>query len=109
MYEIRQIIARLRLGESDRAIARTQRTGRATVTRIRRVAEERGWLDPAGLLPARFTVIELMGPDLSIVPGSGFSVEVVRPPGQLGSWRPQSEHTTELGVDQPIFDSQGVR
>jgi len=51
MYEIRQIIARLRLGESDRGIARTQRTGRATVASIRRVADERGWLDPAGLLP----------------------------------------------------------
>jgi hypothetical protein len=51
MYEIRQIIARLRLGESDRGIARTQRTGRATVASIRRVAEEHGWLDPAGLLP----------------------------------------------------------
>ena len=41
MYEIRQIIARLRLGESDRAIARTQRMGRATVASIRRVADPR--------------------------------------------------------------------
>jgi hypothetical protein len=51
MYEIRQIIARLRLGDSDRGIAQAQRIGRATVASIRRVAGERGWLDPARLLP----------------------------------------------------------
>ena len=51
MYEVRQVIARLRLGESDRGIAQAQRIGRATVASIRRVAGERGWLDPARLLP----------------------------------------------------------
>lgn len=35
MYEIRQIIARLWLGESDRDIARTQAVGRKTVAAVR--------------------------------------------------------------------------
>ena len=51
MYQYRQIIQRLRLGESDRAIARAERVGRATVASLRGVASERGWLDPAGPLP----------------------------------------------------------
>ena len=41
----------MRLGDSDRGISQAQRIGRATVASIRRVAGERGWLDPAGLLP----------------------------------------------------------
>ena len=46
MYDIRQVIQRLRLGESDRDVARAQRVGRKTVARVRRQAFERGWLDP---------------------------------------------------------------
>jgi hypothetical protein len=52
MYEIRQIIARLRLGESDRDIARTQAVGRKTVANIRAKAREQGWLEAANPLPA---------------------------------------------------------
>jgi hypothetical protein len=50
-YEIRQVIQRLRLGESDRDVARAQRVGRKTVARVRRQALERGWLDPKVPLP----------------------------------------------------------
>ena len=34
MYEVRQIIQRLRLGETDRGIALSQRVGRRTVSQI---------------------------------------------------------------------------
>ena len=51
MYEIRQVIARLRLGGGDREIARTQRIGRKTVANIRRMAAEHGWLDAASAKP----------------------------------------------------------
>jgi transposase len=51
MYEIRQIIARLRLGESDRDIARSQQVGRKTVAAIRKQALAQGWLDAQGALP----------------------------------------------------------
>ncbi len=51
MYEIRQIIHRLRLGESHRQIARAQRVGRRTIASIQEVAKEHGWLDPQAPLP----------------------------------------------------------
>ena len=45
MYQYRQIIQRLRLGESDRAIARAERVGRVKVASLRELASERGWLE----------------------------------------------------------------
>ena len=51
MYQYRQIIQRLRLGETDRAIARAERVGRVKVASLRAVASERGWLDCTGPLP----------------------------------------------------------
>jgi hypothetical protein len=51
MYEIRQIIARLRLGESDRDIARSQAVGRKTVAAVRKHAQVHGWLDASTALP----------------------------------------------------------
>ena len=51
MYEVRQVIARLRLGGADREIARSQRIGRSKVADIRRIAAEHGWLDPASAMP----------------------------------------------------------
>ena len=51
MYEVRQIIQRLRLGETDRSIARSQAVGRRTVAQIRNMAGEQNWLDAAGPMP----------------------------------------------------------
>jgi hypothetical protein len=51
MYEYRQVITRLRLGGTDREVARAQHIGRPKVAQIRRLAAEQGWLDPAGALP----------------------------------------------------------
>lgn len=51
MYQVRQIIQLLRLGESRRAIARSQRVGRPSVCAIERLAAEHGWLDPAVPIP----------------------------------------------------------
>ena len=51
MYEIRQVIQRLRLGETDRGIARTQRVGRRTVARIRALAAGQNcWTRPVRYL-----------------------------------------------------------
>ena len=51
MYEIRQVIQRLRLGETDRGIARTQRVGRRTVAHIRAMAAGQNWLDATSPIP----------------------------------------------------------
>lgn len=52
VHEIRHIIARMRLGESDRDIAKTQLIGRSKAARLRRLAQEHGWLDKASPLPS---------------------------------------------------------
>ena len=51
MYEYRQVIVRMRLGESDRAIAQTGLMGRKKVKSVREMARSRGWLDPGNELP----------------------------------------------------------
>jgi len=51
MYQYRQIIQRLRLGESDRAIARAEGVGRVKVASLRELASERGWLGATGPMP----------------------------------------------------------
>src|SRR5450756_1696855 len=51
MFEIRQIIQRLRMGESARQIARSQHVGRATVESIHCIALTQNWLDPLSQIP----------------------------------------------------------
>jgi transposase len=51
MHQYRQVIVRMRLGESDRALAKAGLIGRRKATAVRRLAEEQGWLDPSQALP----------------------------------------------------------
>jgi len=57
----RQILARMRSGDTDRGIARSGLMARHKIAALRRIAEHAGWLDPRGALPedkavlARFT------------------------------------------------------
>jgi hypothetical protein len=44
MYQYRQVIHRMRMGETDRAIARTKLMGRLKCAHVRAVAEQNGWL-----------------------------------------------------------------
>jgi transposase len=52
MFQIRQVIVRMRLGESDRDIASAGLMGRKKLAQVRRAAGENGWLDPGKALPA---------------------------------------------------------
>ena len=52
MYEYHQALVRMRLGESDRQIAKTGLMGRRKLAYVRETAESRGWLDPAASLPS---------------------------------------------------------
>ncbi len=58
MHEVRQIIQRLRLGETNREVARAQRVGRDTVANIRRLAGAQGWLDAASPMPEDAKIAE---------------------------------------------------
>jgi hypothetical protein len=49
MYEYRQVIYRMRLGESDRAIAKAGLMGRHKAAELRLLAIEHGWLEKGPL------------------------------------------------------------
>ena len=51
MYQYRQVIVRMRMGESDRAIAQTGLMGRKKIRAVRELASTRGWLDPGNDVP----------------------------------------------------------
>ena len=51
MFEYRQVLTRMRLGDTDRAIARAGLMGRRKLAQLRRTAEAAGWLDVATPLP----------------------------------------------------------
>jgi transposase len=49
MYQYRQIIFRMRMGESDRQIAKSKLMGRLKCGQVREIAEQKGWLDAVPL------------------------------------------------------------
>jgi transposase len=51
MFQYRQILVRLRQGDTDRDIARARLMGRHKTARLRALAASRGWLDRAAALP----------------------------------------------------------
>jgi transposase len=51
MYQYRHIITQMRLGQSDRAIAKAGLAGRDKCHQIRQLALKQGWLDAANPLP----------------------------------------------------------
>lgn len=62
MYQYRQVLSRLRLNDSSRAIARSGLMGRTKVEALRRIAHEKGWLDPSLPLPDDATLAEALRP-----------------------------------------------
>ncbi len=52
MHEYRHIISRMRLGESDRRIAKVGLMGRNKAAELRRIAEKCGWLNQQIPLPS---------------------------------------------------------
>jgi len=51
MFQYRQVLVRLRQGDSDRDIARSRLMGRKKLSKLRERAAAQGWLDPAQPLP----------------------------------------------------------
>ena len=51
MYEYRQVLVRMRQGQSDRMISRARLMGRDKAQQVRAIADARGWLDPVQALP----------------------------------------------------------
>ncbi len=67
MHEYLQVLMRMRLGDSDRVIARAGLMGRAKVSKLRQQAEAAGWLDRSVALPddaVLCTVTGQIGPSI---------------------------------------------
>ncbi len=61
MHHYRNIIVRMRLGESGRALAKAGLIGRRKAKKVRRIAGEQGWLDPSHPLADDATLAEMLG------------------------------------------------
>lgn len=70
MYEYRQIVARMRLGDSDRALAKAGLIGRPKAKELRTLAASQGWLDPQTPLPdeAAFAAVLATSPATKTAP-----------------------------------------
>ena len=62
MYEYRQVLIRMRLGDSNRAIKNAGLMGRRKIGEVRRLAEGAGWLDPQSPLPDDSVLAERLRP-----------------------------------------------
>ncbi|MDX1557053.1 MAG: IS21 family transposase, partial [Xanthomonadales bacterium] len=60
MYEFRHILARMRLGESNRKIAAAGLMGREAAAKLRKKAKKAGWLDPDRSLPSEAELHEAL-------------------------------------------------
>ncbi|MCU7921900.1 MAG: IS21 family transposase [Candidatus Thiodiazotropha sp. (ex Dulcina madagascariensis)] len=60
MYELRQILVRMRLGDSDRALAKAGLIGRPKAKALRQLAEAEGWLDLNRPLPEDTVLAEAL-------------------------------------------------
>ena len=61
LFEYRQVLVRMRQGDSDREIVRSGLMGRKKLTAVRRMADERGWLNPGQPLPDDTVIAGVFG------------------------------------------------
>jgi len=51
MFQYRQILVRLRQGDTDRQVARSGLMGRRKAAAFRALCQQQGWLEPGATLP----------------------------------------------------------
>ena len=61
MHHYRQVLVRLRQGDTDREIARARLMGRPKVAAFRALAAAQGWLDPTAVLPEDAAIAAALG------------------------------------------------
>jgi crotonobetainyl-CoA:carnitine CoA-transferase CaiB-like acyl-CoA transferase len=84
------------------ALAAGQADGRPRYERLS-LARTAKWFTDAGRAQPSQPREPEAGPLLTEVPGRGFTVRVVRPPGQVGDLSPAWTRTTDFGTDAPSF------
>ncbi|ALX34897.1 integrase [Pandoraea thiooxydans] len=69
MHHYRQVLVRIRHGDSDRELARCRYMGRRKLAALRELAEQRGWLKPDAPLPDDSEIAAALGsPRKGLVP-----------------------------------------
>ena len=61
MHEIRNIISRMRLGETNRQVSLAGLMGRNKAAALRRIALEQGWLDKGSPMPSNDAIAQFVG------------------------------------------------
>ena len=89
MYQYRQILVRIRQGDSDRDIARAKTMGRKKVAHLREIARERDWLAPDSPIPDEETLAAALGRKVAL-PSSCLST--------LEPWRAQVSQWHRAGI-----------
>jgi len=93
MHEYRQIIVRMRLGETNRAISRSGCASRNKLRAVRQVAIEQGWLDPHRELPDNDTLAQFLKSLPQVIPHPS-SVSCYRQ--QIEEWHRQGIQATTM-------------
>jgi transposase len=62
MHQYRQVLVRMRHGDSERELARCRYMGRRKLAALRELAEQRGWLKPDAPLPDDAEIAAALGP-----------------------------------------------
>jgi len=84
MYHYRQLLARMRQGDSDRDIARSKLMGRRKIAQVREIAAQHGWLDPAAALPDDAGLAEVFTRERDLPPRCVSTLEPWRE--QIARW-----------------------
>ena len=61
MHQLKEVLARLRVGEPERAIARSGVIGRDKLASLRALANQHGWLDVRNPLPTEAEIAAVVG------------------------------------------------
>ena len=61
MFQYRQVLVRLRAGDSERELSRSRLMGRQKLALFRALADRSGWLDSGAELPDDTTIAAAMG------------------------------------------------
>ncbi|HEX4954032.1 MAG TPA: IS21 family transposase [Thermoanaerobaculia bacterium] len=93
MYEYRQVLVRMRQGDTDRAIARSGLMGRVKAGEVRRVAQGAGWLDLGRPLPEDGVLAQRLRPR-PLRRSTTSSLEPFRV--QVEAWRDQGLQGTTI-------------
>lgn len=102
MYQYRQVLVRMRMGESNRAIAQSGLMGRKKVQGLRETANQHGWLDLDASLPDNDTLASVLeGKPQVLIKGSSVAPYAE----QIAKWHEQGIQGTT--IHQALVDKYG--